>query len=146
MLERFSKKHLWSSEGKSSVDDVMPRVIHFEINAEKPERTAKFYEEVFRWKIVKWEGPVEYWLITTEKKNEPGIDGGLSRRTEAESEPSVVNTIDVPSVDEYVEKIERNGGTVVLPKHAVPGVGWLVYFKDPEGNMFGMMQADESAK
>jgi predicted enzyme related to lactoylglutathione lyase len=29
---------------------------------------------------------------------------------------------------------------------AVPGVGWMAYFKDPDGNMFGMMERDESAK
>jgi predicted enzyme related to lactoylglutathione lyase len=107
---------------------------------------VKFYEKVFGWKIVKWEGPVEYWLITTGKENEPGIDGGLSKRTETESNPSTVNTIDVSSVDEFADKVQKNGGKIVVPKHAVPGVGWLVYFKDTEGNMFGMMEADESAK
>jgi len=124
----------------------MSRVVHFEISAEKPERAVNFYERVFGWKIVKWEGPVEYWLIETGEKDKPGIDGGLSRRTEAEPGPCTVNTIDVPSVDEFAEKVKKNGGTIVVPKHAVPGVGWLVYFKDPEGNMFGMMEADESAK
>ena len=122
----------------------MPRVIHFEIEAEKPERAIKFYQEVFAWKVEKWEGPVEYWLITTGKENESGIDGGLSRRTEAY--PSTVNTIDVPSVDEYIMKVERAGGSIVRPKMAVPGVGWMAYFKDPEGNLFGMMEADVSAK
>ncbi len=128
------------------VGDEMPRVVHFEINAEKPERAVKFYKKVFGWKIMKWEGPVDYWLIETGEKDEPGIDGGLSKRTEAESEPSTVNTIDVSSVDEFAKKVEKNGGTIVVPKHAVPGVGWIVYFKDTEGNMFSMMEEDESAK
>jgi len=122
----------------------MPRVVHFEIDAEKPERAIKFYEKVFGWKIEKWKGPIEYWLITTGKQDEPGIDGGLSRRTEAE--PSIVNTVDVSSVDEYVKKVEGNGGSIVRPKMAVPGVGWMTYFKDPEGNLFGMMEEDSSAQ
>lgn len=122
----------------------MPRVVHFEISAEKPERAVRFYEKVFGWKIVKWEGPMDYWLITTGKDDEPGIDGGLGKRTEPG--PSTVNTIDVPSVDDFIRKIEKNGGTIVTPKHAIPGVGWIAYFKDPEGNMFGMMQDDPSAK
>jgi hypothetical protein len=29
---------------------------------------------------------------------------------------------------------------------AIPGVGWLCYYKDTEGNIFGMMQSDPSAK
>ena len=40
---------------------------------------------------------------------------------------------------------EANGATVVVPKMPVPGVGWLVYCKDTEGNIFGMMQADTNA-
>jgi predicted enzyme related to lactoylglutathione lyase len=57
----------------------LPRVVHFDINANKPEELAKFYEQVFNWKFEKWKGPMDYWLITT-GENEPGIDGGLSRR------------------------------------------------------------------
>ncbi len=34
---------------------------------------------------------------------------------------------------------------VALPKMAVPGVGWLAYCKDTEGNIFGFMQSDETA-
>jgi predicted enzyme related to lactoylglutathione lyase len=122
----------------------MPRVVHFEIDAKKPERAVKFYEKVFGWKIKKWEGPVEYYLISTGKETEPGIDGGLSRRTE--SEPSTVNTIDVSSVDEFTKKVEANGGKIIRPKRAVMGVGYMAYFQDPEGNVFGMMESDESAK
>jgi hypothetical protein len=122
----------------------VPRVVHFEIDAEKPERAIKFYKNVFGWKIEKWEGPIKYWLITTGKEKEPGIDGGLAKRTE--EGPSTANTIAVPSVDDYIKKVEKNGGSIVRPKMAVPGVGWMAYFKDPEGNIFGMMESDESAK
>ncbi len=122
----------------------MPRVNHFEISANNPNSAIKFYEKVFNWKIVKWEGPVEYWLITTGEEDEPGIDGGLSRRTE--HEPNTVNTVEVTNIDEYIKKIEDNGGKITSPKHPVPGVGWMAYFKDPEGNMFGIMELDESAK
>jgi predicted enzyme related to lactoylglutathione lyase len=27
----------------------------------------------------------------------------------------------------------------------IPGVGWLAYGKDPEGNIFGVMEADSAA-
>lgn len=124
----------------------MPRVTHFEISADKPADLIRFYEKVFGWKIKKWKGPVEYWLIMTGEENEPGIDGGLGRRTKQEQTPSTINTIDVPSVDEFAKKVKENGGTIVIPKHAVPGVGWLAYFKDSEENMFGIMESDESAQ
>ena len=122
----------------------MPRVVHFEIDAKKPARAITFYEKVFGWKIEKWKGPVDYWLIVTGKEKQPGIDGGLSLG--AEAEPSTVNTIDVPSVDKYVKKIEENGGKIIRAKMAVPGVGWMAYFRDPEGNVWGIMESDESAR
>jgi len=121
----------------------MPRVIHFEINADDAERAVKFYSQVFGWKIKKWEGPVDYWLISTGEGG-PGIDGGLMRRMS--SSATTINTIDVPSVDEFMTRITRNGGQVVMPKRAVPGVGWMAYCQDTEGNVFGIMQEDRSAR
>ena len=53
----------------------MPRVVHFEIHADDPQRAANFYQNVFGWQINKWEGPEDYWLVTTGADNEPGING-----------------------------------------------------------------------
>ena len=53
----------------------MNRPIHFEIPAEKPERAIKFYEKVFGWKFERWNGPMEYWNIST-GDSQPGINGG----------------------------------------------------------------------
>jgi len=122
----------------------MPRVVHFELNVKDVNKTINFYEKVFGWKIEKWQGPIDYWLIMTGGENEPGIDGGLG--AEEEGFPKVVNTIDVDDVDEIIEKIKDNGGEIVRPKHAVPGVGWLAYFKDVEGIVTGVMQEDPNAK
>jgi uncharacterized protein len=121
----------------------MPRVVHFEIPSGDPQRATRFYGDVFGWQFQKWEGPQEYWLVTTGAEGERGIDGGLLRR----SEPSqgVVNTVDVPDVDDVVARVERAGGRVVVPKMPIPGVGWLAYAQDPDGNTFGLMQRDPAA-
>jgi predicted enzyme related to lactoylglutathione lyase len=121
----------------------MPRVVHFEINADDPERAIQFYTRVFGWKVQKWAGPVDYWLLMTGDEKEPGIDGSIARREDRSM--ATVNTVDVPSIDECLSKVKANGGTVVVPKMPIPGVGWLVYCKDTEGNTFGMMQADTNA-
>ena len=122
----------------------MPRPIHFEIPAEDPGRAIRFYETVFGWKFDKWEGPVPYWLITTGPGGQPGINGGLMPRRDP-AQPCV-NTMDVASVDVSAAMVERCCGQVVVPKMAVPGVGWLVYCKDTEGHIFGMMQNDPTAR
>ena len=48
-------------------------------------------------------------------------------------------------MDEYLKKAQSNGGSVAVPKMPIPGVGWLAYCKDTEGNIFGLMQADPKA-
>jgi predicted enzyme related to lactoylglutathione lyase len=118
----------------------MHRVIHFEIPADDPARATKFYGEVFGWKIDKFEGPQEYWLVTTGPKDQPGIDGGILPRPHPGA--PVVNTIDVPSLDEAIRKVEEKGGKLVVPKMTIPGVGELAYCQDPEGNTFGIIQEE----
>jgi predicted enzyme related to lactoylglutathione lyase len=122
----------------------MPRVIHFEINADDPRRAAGFYAAVFDWKINTWGGPEAYWLCETGKAGEPGINGAIMQRS-APGE-TTVNSIDVPSVDEYLLKIEKNGGKALTPKMNIPGIGWFAYCQDTEGNKFGIMQSDSSVK
>ncbi len=115
----------------------MPRVTHFEINADDPERAAKFYKAVFGWEINKWEGPTEYWLATTGPDEEPGINGAIMKRME---QATTVNTIDVASFDEFSQKVVKEGGKVLMPKQTVPGIGYFTYCLDTEGNPFGIME------
>jgi uncharacterized protein len=125
----------------------MSRVVHFEIHAENPQRAIKFYEAVLGWQFNQWGGQ-EYWLIKTGPDDQPGIDGGLLPRQgkiDGEAVIAYVCTVDVSSLDEIITKVERNGGTIAVPKMPVPTVGWLAYFKDPEGNIFGAMQSDPKA-
>jgi uncharacterized protein len=125
----------------------MPRVVHFELSAEDPDRAAKFYDQVFGWKFEKWGGggPMEYWMISTGGDKQPGINGGLSRR-EAGAPANTINTIDVPSVDEYSTRVGKSGGKVIAPKMAIQGIGFFALCQDTEGTTFGIMQFDEKAK
>lgn len=127
----------------------MPRVTHFEISADDPERAIQFYKNIFGWEIKKWEGPMDYWLITT-GKDEPGIDGAIMKReqplTGKDGIIAYICTINVESVDEYVQKVTANKGQIITPKAPVPGVGWFAQCKDTEGNIFGLMQEDPAAK
>ena len=52
----------------------------------------------------------------------------------------------VGSVDDAVATITKSGGKVALSKMAVPGVGYLAYCTDTEGNVFGVLQPDANAK
>lgn len=128
----------------------MARVVHFEIHAEDPARAAQFYTDVFGWDIKKWDGPQDYWLVITGPDSEPGINGGILKRmgpgpTDGLPVIAYVCTIDVKNLDESIAKATAAGANMALPKMPVPGVGWMCYCKDTEGNIFGMMQADTTA-
>ena len=121
----------------------MARVVHFEIPADDPQRVIEFFEKAFGWTFQKWEGPFDYWLVMTGKEGEPGIDGGITLRDSGN--PSVINTIDVADLDASIAQVETHGGSIAVPKMPVPGVGYMAYFKNPEGNLHGMMQSDPEA-
>lgn len=77
-------------------------------------------------------------------EKEPGINGGLTRK--GESGMPNMNTVSVSSVDEFSKKITDKGGKILIPKMAIPSIGWFATCQDTEGNTFGIMQNDPSAK
>jgi predicted enzyme related to lactoylglutathione lyase len=127
----------------------MNRPVHFEIHAEDPDRASAFYTALFGWTIQKWDGPMPYWLIDTGTGT--GINGGIVQRMgAAPAVGSAVNgyvvTMDVESCDAMIKQIKALGGMLALDKMPIPGMGWLAYGIDTEGNIFGVMQSDPAAK
>jgi len=127
----------------------MGRVVHFEIHAADPERSREFYEQVFGWGFQQW-GEQPYWVVITGEDGTLGIDGGLvPRRGDLPDRGAPVNsfvaTVDVVDLDATIDAVEKAGGEVRVPRTPVPHVGWLAYVADPDGNLFGLMESDESA-
>lgn len=126
----------------------MPRPVHFEIHATDPERAITFYTTVFEWSFERWHSN-PYWLISTGEG--PGIDGGLVPRqgpepTDDAPVNAYPNTMEVLDLEATVRRVQQAGGAVLVPKTPLPGVGWLAYCKDTEGNIFGLMENDTSAE
>jgi len=119
------------------------RVIHFEIPCENPDKTMEFFKNVFDWKFQQF-GEMEYWSVITGDEKSPGINGGLMKRNDP-MQP-VANSIQVNNIDEMIAKINNSGGEVVVPKTIIPTIGWMAYFKDPDGNIHGLFQDDPSVK
>ena len=122
----------------------MSRVMHFEIPANDLERAAGFYRKAFGWKIEKWPGPMEYWMVTTGTEGTPGINGGMMKKQAPTT--ATTNTIGVDSVDKAIDAVKSAGGKLVMPKTPIPTVGYFAYLEDTEGNLFGVMQSDPNAK
>jgi hypothetical protein len=118
----------------------MDRVVHFEINADDPERAIKFYQDVFDWEIQKY-GDIEmdYWLVMTGPKGSNGIDGAIMKRS-FPAGAGVINTIAINNIEETIAKILKAGGKKNSDIDTIPNVGQFCYCIDTEGNYFGILQ------
>jgi hypothetical protein len=120
---------------------------YFEIQADDVARAIKFYSQVFGWRFTRVDGlPIEYWRIETD-----GQRGGLLQRPAAAPPPrsganAFVCSMEVEDFDRVAAKIVAQGGTIALPKFAVPSTCWQGYFLDTEGNTFGIFQVDPQAR
>ncbi|MBI0584395.1 MAG: VOC family protein [Methanomassiliicoccus sp.] len=120
-------------------------MIHFEIPADDLEKMKAFYKNVFDWKYT--EIPeMQYTTIQTVPTDdkgmlkEPGINGGIFKRTEKSQVP--LNYVSVESVDEFIDRVVKNGGSVRSPKMYIPKVGDIAVIADPEGNSLGIIRPE----
>jgi predicted enzyme related to lactoylglutathione lyase len=118
------------------------RVIYFEIPSADPEANRRFYEQAFGWQFQQW-GFAPYWFANTGSENEPGINGAVMK--ELGPQQPVINTIGVDDIDAALSRILQAGGRVMKFKKAIPAVGWLAFFTDPDDNIFGLLQEDKDA-
>jgi uncharacterized protein len=119
-------------------------LVHFEIHASDPGPLIAFYERVFDWKIAKWQGPTDYWLVSTRSSN-IGIDGAIVPRRGPRPETGAatnafVCTIAVGNLTDTMAEITSAKGSIVVDPVEIPGVGTVAYATDPDGNIFGVLQ------
>jgi predicted enzyme related to lactoylglutathione lyase len=86
-------------------------IVHFEIPAGNVEKLAKFYEQLFAWKII--HSPVEgmdYWVIQTVPTDDkgmpqkPGVNRGMYPKQPEQKDAKPVNYTTVENIDEYIKK------------------------------------------
>jgi hypothetical protein len=120
------------------------RVVHFEIPYDDGARARRFYGETFGWQLQEMPG-MEYTLVMSGPSGDSGpseagfINGGMLAREESAA-PGPVVVIDVDSIDAKVITIQETGGSVVVPKQPVGGMGFTAYVKDSEGNVLGLWE------
>ena len=125
----------------------MDTIGYFEIQSSDPAREIRFYEIVFGWKFTSEKSmPIEYYRIETNS-----INGGLLKRPSKVppdecGSNAFVCSVEVGNFDKTSELILKNGGTISLPKFAVPGKCWQGYFIDNDKNAFGIFEVDLNAK
>jgi predicted enzyme related to lactoylglutathione lyase len=119
----------------------MPKVVHFEIPVDDPERASAFHRDALGGEITGI-GDQPYWLVQAGADDEPGANGALIARGTLHTSPELI--AGVADIDETLAVVPRAGGRVVHGKLSVPGVGWSAYVLGSEGNTIGFFQSDPS--
>ncbi|HTS61910.1 MAG TPA: VOC family protein [Candidatus Acidoferrales bacterium] len=126
----------------------MSQVAHFAINADNVNRALRFYEKVFGWKFQAYGPPGFYMIEEQSAKAAVPLRGSLQKRREIVSGVPVRGfecTISVDDVEATAAAIESSGGKIVMQICTLAGIGRLLFFQDPEGNIAGAMQYDSAA-
>ena len=125
----------------------MGNVRHFAINADDLPRARSFYERVFAWRFEPW-GPPGFFMIATGDGEVPL--GSLQQRRALVPGKRMAGfecTIAVEQdVAEVAAAVTANGGRILMEKATIPGVGDLIFFEDPDGNVAGAMRYDRRAE
>lgn len=108
-------------------------VVHVEIPAENADAAAKFYADLFGWKIqpvpdmnyVMWEDGT-------------GAGGGFPQVSEDSPAGRVLIYIDSDDIEADLKKVAQLGGKVLHPKTEIPQMGWYAILEDPTGNALGL--------
>ncbi|HKO80548.1 MAG TPA: VOC family protein [Chitinophagaceae bacterium] len=124
------------------------KMTHFAIHIDNMDRAKNFYEGVFEWGFASY-GPTDFLQIKTDKTENGELIGALQSRNYSPVKERIIGlecTISVGNVDEIIKRVEENGGQILMPKTAIPYVGWITKFLDTEGNLVCAMQSDNTAR
>jgi len=124
------------------------KLTHFAIHIDDIERAKKFYDGVFDWGFNSY-GQGDFLQIKADKSENGELIGALQSRKYSPIPDKIIGlecTIGVENIDEIIEKVKSNGGQVLMPKTAIPYVGYIAKFLDTEGNLICGMQYDNSAR
>lgn len=121
-------------------------VVHFEVIGKDAKALREFYGEAFDWTIdpVPGGSGMEYAMARPQGADEDGIAGGIGGGKEGYG-GHVTFYVAVPNLEEALGKIERLGGSTMMPPDQVPNGPRIALFGDPEGHVVGLVQMDETA-
>ncbi len=111
---------------------------HFELMTNDPQKCKDFYGKIFDWQFDDQSMP-GYTLINAGAEPTGGI---FPKPPEA---PVVCANLyfSVDDIEALVAKVTELGGSIIVPKTPIPGVGYFAMFADPEGIVVGVMQPAE---
>lgn len=124
------------------------KITHFAIHIDNIERAKSFYDGVFDWGFNSY-GQDDFLQIKSDKSENGELIGAMQSRKYSPVPDKIIGlecSIGVENIDDIIEKVKSHGGQILMPKTAIPHVGWIAKFLDTEGNLMCGMQYDNSAR
>lgn len=107
------------------------QIVHVEIPSKEPKEAAKFYADLFGWKIQTPEGFEDYPMFGPLGDN---MGGGFTKLDDYYKPNQVLIYVDSDDIEADLKKAESLGAKTVREKTVIEGVGWFGIFEDPTGN------------
>lgn len=118
----------------------MNPVTQFQILSKEPDATARFYGDLFGWRVDA-NNPLGYRRITTasDAGDSIGINGGIWPAPQ--QAPNFVQFfVTVKDVTAAIKKAEQLGAKVLIPATVLPEGETMAVLHDPQGMSFGITQ------
>ena len=114
------------------------KIVHWEIMGRDGAGLARFYDDLFGWAPTEAESFAGYHLVDGESA---GLGGALGQIQDGPPNYLTVY-VEVDSIDEYMDKVTGGGGAMVVPRTEVPGMVTFAQFRDPAGNIVGLVESE----
>jgi uncharacterized protein len=109
-------------------------IAHCEIPCTDLDKAKDFYQKVLGWEFKPFgNGYLLY-------NNHKGTMVGLRKVDEITLGDSTTFHINMPDIDNILNRAKENGGAVERNKTVIPAMGWYALFNDPDGNTIGLYQ------
>jgi len=115
-------------------------VVHFEVVGKDGARLQTYYGELFGW-TMNADNPMNYALVEAEESSQgKSIPGGIGQGPEGYG-GHITFYVEVSDVEASLAQAESLGGTRVMGPETIMENITLGQFKDPEGNVVGLIQS-----
>lgn len=108
---------------------------HIELATDDPDKAKSFYGKLFSWSFQAMPGS-PYTMIDPGE----GPGGGVMAKPMPNVPTAWMPYVHVNDLDSTVQTVPALGGTVIVPKMPVPGIGHFAVIQDPTGGVIGVFQ------
>lgn len=117
------------------------KIVHWELMGPDASALNSFYHDLFGWKSEEVPGFGGYSMVAAD---DTGVAGAIGAGNEHMPSYQAMY-VEVDSIDEHLAKAEAAGGTTVTPRTVIPGMVVFGMFRDPAGNLVGLVEPETPA-